>query len=281
MLRVKSLLLLVLITCLQLVQLSCSKFGGTPPPPPPDPCTGVIMGLSGVVSNPSVAGGGDGKITVSVSSGTGYMFSLNNGTYQALGKFYNLAAGNYTVTAINGDGCTGSISFVLTDPAISCTGVNITVNASATVNDPCTTNNGTVSVLASGGTPPYTYNLNGGVYQSSAIFNALATGSYAVTAKDANGCTGSASVVVSNAAAGPLFTQVRTLIRNNCLYCHGPAVSNGINLSVDWNIVAGKDRIKARAVDGIPSPMPQTGLLSASDRQKITDWINAGGNYSN
>jgi hypothetical protein len=30
-------------------------------------------------------------------------------------------------------------------------------------------------------------------------------------------------------------------------------------------------------VDGNPSPMPTGGLLPANERQKITDWINAGG----
>jgi hypothetical protein len=263
------------------VQLSCSKYGGTPPPPPPDPCIGVNMGLSGVVSNPSVTGAADGKITVAVTGGSGYTFSLNNANYQSSGKFYNLAAGNYTVTVMNGDGCTSSISFVLTNPVATCAGVNIIVNAGATVNDPCSAGDGTVTASASGGVPPYTYSLNGSAFQPAAVFTNLVMGSYTVMVKDANGCSGSASVVVSNATAGPLFTQVRTLIRNNCLYCHGPTNSNGINLNVDCNIVSGKYRIKARAVEGIPSAMPQTGLLPASERQKITDWINAGGNYSN
>lgn len=274
-------LFFIITACLLFLQLSCSKYGGTPPPPPPDPCIGVNMGLSGAVSNPSVTGAADGKITVAVTGGTGYTFSINNGNYQSSGKFYNLAAGNYSVTVMNSDGCTSSISFVLTDPVATCAGVNIIVNATATGNDPCTSGNGTVTASATGGVPPYTYSLNGSAFQATAVFTNLITGSYTVMVKDANGCTGSASAVVSNAAAGPLFIQVRTLIRNNCLYCHGPTNPNGINLNADCNIVSGKDRIKARAVDGIPSPMPQTGLLPVSERQKITGWINAGGKYSN
>jgi uncharacterized membrane protein len=53
-----------------------------------------------------------------------------------------------------------------------------------------------------------------------------------------------------------------------------------MNWTVDCNIVANKDRIKARAVDASPSAMPPTGLMPASERQKITDWINAGGKFT-
>jgi hypothetical protein len=52
-----------------------------------------------------------------------------------------------------------------------------------------------------------------------------------------------------------------------------------MNWEVDCNIVNFKDRILARAVNANPSPMPPTGLLPPSERQKITDWINAGGRY--
>lgn len=59
---------------------------------------------------------------------------------------------------------------------------------------------GTILASASGATAPYTYNLNAGVYQTSASFTGLAAGTYTLNAKAASGCIGSVSVVVSNFA---------------------------------------------------------------------------------
>ena len=72
------------------------------------------------------------------------------------------------------------------------------------------------------------------------------------------------------------------MLQNNCVSCHNNTLSEGgMNWTIDCNIVQNKDRIKARAVDGVPSTMPPTGLLPATERQKITDWINAGGKFTN
>ncbi len=49
--------------------------------------------------------------------------------------------------------------------------------------------NGTITVTASGGTPPYQYAINGGAFQASNSFTALCNGTYAVTIRDANNCT--------------------------------------------------------------------------------------------
>jgi hypothetical protein len=78
-----------------------------------------------------------------------------------------------------------------------------------------------------------------------------------------------------------LFSAVRSLVQTNCAIngCHGNAQQP---LLVDpCAIIANKFLIKQRAVDGNPTPMPPTGLLPAAERQKITDWINAGGLYTN
>lgn len=248
----------------------------------PNLCAGVTITVTGTITNPTSAVATNGSIVATAAGSTGLTFNINGGTFQASGTFNNLAAGVYTIIAKNGNGCTGSADFTLTAPNV-CTGVTITVNNTATGTTPCEANTGTITATASGGTTPYTYSLNNGTFQSSNMFSNLAAGNYTVTAKDANGCTGvSAATTISSLPAGPLFEAVRTLIQNNCVTCHNGTVTNGgMNFSVDCNIVNNKDRIKARAVDGNPSAMPQGGLLPASERQKITDWINAGGKFTN
>ncbi len=71
---------------------------------------------------------------------------------------------------------------------------NPTVSASSSPSLPGQ-NTGSVTAVGAGGNAPYAYSLNGGVFQSDATFNGLASGSYVVTVRDANDC--SASVIVS------------------------------------------------------------------------------------
>jgi uncharacterized membrane protein len=62
-------------------------------------------------------------------------------------------------------------------------------------------------------------------------------------------------------------------------------MQNGFNFLNQCTILEQKDRIKARAVDqagsGSQMPPPPRPSLSASDQQKITNWINAGGGFNN
>ncbi|HMR92047.1 MAG TPA: hypothetical protein PKC69_07025, partial [Chitinophagaceae bacterium] len=82
-----------------------------------------------------------------------------------------------------------------------------------------------------------------------------------------------------SAAAGPLFTAVRSMMATNCQSCHNNTIANGgMNWTIDCNIVINKDRIKTKAVD--EGSMPPTGPLSQADKDKITNWINAGGRYT-
>jgi hypothetical protein len=246
----------------------------------PNPCAGVTITVNGTVTNPTTVGGSNGSIAATATGSTGFTFNINGGAFQASGTFNNLAAGTYTISAKDLNGCTGSSSFTLTAPN-PCAGVTITMVNTITGNTPCGANSGSISIVPSGGTGPYSFSLNSGAFQTPNVFSNLAAASYTVTAKDANGCSGSSTAVVNTLSAGPLFGAVRTLIQNNCTSCHNASqAEGGMIFTVDCNIVTNKDRIKARAVDSNPSVMPPTGLLSASDRQKITDWINAGGKFT-
>ncbi len=248
----------------------------------PNPCAGISITVNGTVNNPTASGANNGSIVATATGSTGFTFNINGGAFQSSGTFNNLSAGTFTIVAKDVNGCTGSKAFTLTNPN-PCAGVTITVGSSIMGNDPCLSPSGMITASGSGGTGPYTFSLNAGAFQSSNIFSSLASGTYSVSARDINNCVGTASnLIVPTLPAGPLFTAVRTLIQNNCVSCHNPTTPNGgMNWTVDCNIVTFKDRIQARAVNANPSAMPPTGLLPASERQKIIDWINAGGKFTN
>jgi hypothetical protein len=160
-----------------------------------NPCAGVTVVVSATKVDPT-AGQSNGSITASATGGTGFTYSLNGGAFQASGTFTGLATGNYTVTAKNSNGCTGSITVAL-GTANPCAGVTITVTLTKV--DPTTgQSNGSITATATGGTG-FTYSLNGGAFQASGTFSGLAAGIYTVTAKSSAGCLGTAQITLVGA----------------------------------------------------------------------------------
>ena len=158
------------------------------------------------------------------------------------------------------------------------------------VNDPCaafsyeieydieaaigTQNNGTITITYPIG-DTVNYRLNNGSFQTSRFFTNLAPGNYIITAKNLAGCQDTVQVIVPN--YGPKYALVEELITGYCGPCHlNGGMEGNKNFDTDNNIVNSWDRIKARAVDGNPSFMPQGGELTTVDKNKILDWINAG-----
>lgn len=249
-----------------------------------NPCNGVTITVSLTKVDPA-NGQSNGSITATATGGTGFTYSLNGGAYQAGNVFANLAAGNYTVTAKSAAGCLGtaSITLVGTDP---CATVNITITTAIVTYTPCTTPaTGKITVTATGSSG-FTYNLNGGAYQAGNVFSNLTAGTYTVGVKDANGCTKTASATVGSTPKGPLFTNVRTLITNRCSGsgCHIGSGNSaaGYNFDNDCNIVTYWSQINGSAVTYTLKRMPKSpqSLLTAAEKQVITDWINAGHKYT-
>ena len=158
-----------------------------------------------------------------------------------------------------------------------CSGINYTIDFNKT-ESVGTGNNGTITITAPMG-DTIQYQLNNGAFQASRFFTNLTPGNYIITVKNQNGCTDTTQTSILN--YGPKYNLVKQLITGYCGPCHlNGGMDGGMNWDADSRIVANKDRIKARAVDGNPSFMPQGGQLTTIDKQKITDWINAGGRTS-
>ena len=261
---------------------SCSKSDSSNAPD--NPCSGVTIAVTATVTNAG-SGQSNGSIVASATGGTNFTYRLNNGAFQSSGTFSNLAAGTYTVTARSSEGCEGSAQFTV-GTTNACAGTTINVTTAATTATPCQTPaNGTITVTATG-SDGLTYSIDGTNFQSGNTFSNVAPGNYTVTVRNGANCAQTASVTVAAAPAGALFSAVKAVLQTNCVSCHSAGnTQGGMNWAVDCNIVSNSARIKARAVDahGTPQqmPPPPAAGLSAADRQKITDWIAAGGRYTN
>ncbi|MFN3785098.1 MAG: hypothetical protein ACK4R6_14365 [Spirosomataceae bacterium] len=124
-----------------------------------------------------------GRIVVAGSGGTPtYQYSKDGINFVASGTFENLLAGDYTIKTKDSRGCLNSQTVRVDQPAI------LTATPSITKNITCFGgSDGTINVLAVGGTSPYTYSVNGTTYQGSANFS-FVIGTYSFWVKDANGC---------------------------------------------------------------------------------------------
>ncbi len=160
-------------------------------------------------------------------------------------------------------------------PPDPCAGVNYTVEYFKTESIG-TANNGSITINAPVG-DTITYKLGSGAYQASNVFTSLAPGNYVITVKNQHGCTDTAQISIFN--YGPKYALVKQIILGYCGPCHlGGGMEGGKNFETDASIIANWDRIKARAVDNLPSQMPQApnAPLTGPDKQKIVDWVNAG-----
>jgi len=227
-----------------------------------------------------------GEIFATASGGDGISYRLNNGPTQDSGHFVGLAPlQNYTVIASNSRGCsvTASIQLGIYNPD-PCTNTNIAISTSIVNATPCTStpNNGSITVNATGSSG-FTYNINGGNYQANNTFTSLASGNYTIGAKDLNGCIKTVIVAVRQVASGPLFADVRALITTRCAgnNCHmNGSNSGGYNFDNDCSIVNTWNQIKA-ATDANRMPIQPNPILTAAEKLKISNWVNAGHSYTN
>jgi gliding motility-associated-like protein len=193
----------------------------------------------------------DGEIDVTASGGSpAYEYSIDNGaTWQTGPVFSGLASGNFTIVVQDANGLTNAVSVQLA--RICITGALTTVDAS------CGQNNGTITVLASGGAAPYTYSIDGVHFQGDGVFGALAPGNYTVQINDANGFSG--AVAASIAAIPPPSIAVQTMAAS----CNN---DDGI---IDVSATGGTPPYQYMIDQGAAVPSGQFTGVSTGDHQVI------------
>jgi hypothetical protein len=133
----------------------------------------------------------DGTITLTVTGGSGsYSYSINGGgATQSSNVFTGLVAGTYSITVTDSkDGCSTTTSVTITEPAI--------FNTTTVIANITCLNNGSITIAATGGQAPYTFSKDGVNYDSTYTFSNLVSGTYALYAKDSNGCVNTNTVTL-------------------------------------------------------------------------------------
>ncbi|GAB5526048.1 MAG: hypothetical protein Roseis2KO_39200 [Roseivirga sp.] len=155
-----------------------------------------VLGVSlDMVSDASCNGATDGSITVTGAGGTApYQYAIDGTTFGTADTFGSLAAGSYTVTLQDANGCTATVAATVDEPTaitLSFTTTDISCNGAT---------DGEITPATTGGTAPYEYSLDGTNFQSGA-FTGQAAGTYTLTVRDGNGCTETASVTITEPVA--------------------------------------------------------------------------------
>ena len=171
--------------------------------------SGCISSSTIVVSQPPVLqssftktdincfGNSTGSINLSPSGGTApYSFSWSNGSMTE--DISTLPVGNYSVTITDLNGCQTTNSVTLTEPTLIISSISSTNANCAGSAD------GTVTIDASGGTGTLTYYWSNG--STNQNLTGLSSGGYTVTITDANSCTTTNSVNITQ--PGPLTSTV-------------------------------------------------------------------------
>jgi len=159
--------------------------------------------ISSVNTNiPKCNAGKDGSIVINTVDGVApFKYRIDNGAYSPAVSsrayaFSNLSAGEHTVDVRDANGCVASQTVTLDEPT------KITAVTTGTVPTSCLVGDGSLTINATGGTPPYTYSIDlGSTYQSSNIFDFVFANYFEILIKDANGCIDTTTYTLNNANA--------------------------------------------------------------------------------
>ncbi len=211
-----------------------------------------LLSVNSVVNNDvSCNGLSDGSATVTATGGTPpYVYTWSNGG--STPAITNLPAGNYSITVSDNNGCTEITSFIITQPPM--------LSATAVVNNNVSCNgavDGSATVTTTGGTPPINCIWSSGA--TTATATGLSGGTYTVSCTDANGCSSTATVTITEPTLLSLtVTSTNIICSAVCIGTATTSVTGGVTpYSYTWS-------------NGQTTPN-QTGLCAGAYSLTVTD----------
>ncbi len=146
------------------------------------------------LQNVTCYGISNGSASVSLLGGTSPFNYAWTCSPQNNSSVANLSPGAYSVLVTDANNCTATIPFAITQPTeliSSATSTNVNCFGG---------NNGTATIVGSGGTSPYQY-LWAHDLSTNSTSSGLSAGSYQAIITDANGCTSSSSITIAQPSA--------------------------------------------------------------------------------
>lgn len=134
-----------------------------------------------------------------------YLYSLDGGPDQTSNTFTGLLEGNYTVVVHDVRGCTFIENISIINANLASVSITNTICGKAP--------SGSIFVTPNYGSPPYSYSINGGVFQGSNSFNNLAPAAYNITIRDSSLCDYTFSAAV---AADVIMFANPVIVRPDC-----------------------------------------------------------------
>jgi large repetitive protein len=149
-----------------------------------DPITNPVA--THTFTDPTCDSNSDGSVEITIDPNFGtapYQVDFNGAGLSNQTIYTNLAGGIYNYTVQDSKGCTYADSVTLTNPS--------PINADAVIIQAYTClQTGTIQAQnITGGTPGYTYSIDGITFGASDTFTGLSDGTYTITVRDANNCT--------------------------------------------------------------------------------------------
>ena len=235
----------------------------------------TLLVATGSGVNVSCNGTADGQASVAASGGTSpYTYLWSTGS--TLSSATNLGPGTYGVTVTDDNGCTATASISITQPSVLIASISLDSNVSCNGG-----NDGSATASAVGGTSGYTYAWSSGASSSTA--SSLASGTYTVTVTDANGCTDTETITISE----PTLLSTTTTVLNNVscyggfngnasisasgatsphsyAWSSGATTTNATNLTAGTYYVTVTDAMGCEAIDSVSITEPDTLIATAS-----------------
>lgn len=174
--------------------------------------TGITAAIS-ATTNVLCFGGNTGSTTVTASGGSGALtYSWNTLPEQTASTATGLTAGTYIVTITDSNYCSTTQQIIISEP----NAIAITINAQ--MNVACFgESTGSVTVVPTGGVAPYTYLWNTTGAATTATVSGLTAGIYSVIVTDANNCTQTQTITITQS----LSALSSTITTSNNISCFG------------------------------------------------------------
>ena len=130
------------------------------------------------------------NLTINGQAGTApYLYSVDDSAFQSNNVYTNLSTGIHVIRIKDSKGCESFVFTVTIEDQSPLTSIATVLKNIDCISD------ASITVAATGGQTPYSYSINGNVYQSSNTFAGLAAGNYSVTVKDAANTVSSTNTI--------------------------------------------------------------------------------------